>query len=140
MEEKKKRTGNGSSPTEVELKDRKTRDRKARRNSWADIYNETTALHKHKKLLGQEVETDDGLELRVKWAQRGAGVSGLAGLICFVARQWIATAVFGTISLKDNLLVLVSTVVSPINEDSPLPKPFLILFIRLRSLHCFLDL
>ena len=37
------------------------------------------------KLLGQEVETDDGLEWRVKWGQRGAGVSGLLALICFVA-------------------------------------------------------
>ena len=26
-------------------------------------------------LLGQEVETDDGLEWRVKWGQRGAGMS-----------------------------------------------------------------
>ena len=58
-----------------------------------------TALRKHKRLLGQEVETDDGLEWRVKWGQRGAGVSGLLALICFVAGQWIATAVFGALSL-----------------------------------------
>ena len=63
------------------MKDRKTRDRKARRNSWADVYIETTALRKHKMLLGQEVETDEWLEWRVKWGQRGAGVSGFLGLI-----------------------------------------------------------
>ena len=39
------------SPLEVELKP-KTRDRKASRNSWTDIYNETTTLRKHKRLLG----------------------------------------------------------------------------------------
>ena len=61
------------SPAEVELKDRKTRDHKASRKSWIDVYNENTTLRKHKRLLGQEVETDDGLEWRVKWGQRGAG-------------------------------------------------------------------
>ena len=50
-------------------------------------------------LLGREVETDDSLEWRVKWGQRGMGMSGLVTLICFVAGQWIATAVFGTLSL-----------------------------------------
>ena len=78
LEEENKRLRNekketSRSPAEVELEDRKTRDRKSR-NSWADIYNENTTLRKHKRLLGQEVETDDGLEWRVKWGQRGAGV------------------------------------------------------------------
>ena len=76
MEEKKKRTGNVTTTSEVELQP-KTRDRKASRNSWADIYNENTTLRKHKRLLGQEVEADDGLEWRVKWGQRGAGI------VCF---------------------------------------------------------
>ena len=49
------------------------------------------------KLLGQEVETDDGLEWRVKWGQRGAGVSGLLALICFIAGQNIAFIVFGAL-------------------------------------------
>ena len=49
LEEENKRLRNekrdtSRSPAEVELKDRKTRDRKASRKSWADIYNETTAL------------------------------------------------------------------------------------------------
>ena len=48
---------------------------------------------------GKEVETDDGLEWRVKWGQRGAGVSGLLALICWVARQNIAFIVFGALSL-----------------------------------------
>ena len=62
------------SPAEVEVQPKTS---KASRNSWADIYNETTTLRKHKILLGQEVETDDGLEWRVKWGQRGAG------FVCF---------------------------------------------------------
>ena len=49
------------------------------------------------KLLGQEVETDDGLEWRVKWGQRGAGVSGLLAMICWVAGQYIAAIVFAAI-------------------------------------------
>ena len=97
MEEKKKRTGNVSSSAEVELQELKTRDRKASRNSWADIYNETTALHKHKRLLGQEIEIDDGLEWRVKWGQRGTWVFGLLAAICYVARQLIASIVLGVI-------------------------------------------
>ena len=44
--------------------------------------------------MGQEVQIDDGLEWRVKWGQRGAGVFGLLILICWVAGQFIATIVF----------------------------------------------
>eukprot|EP00944_MAST-04C_sp_MAST-4C-sp1_P005200 g5200.t1 len=86
-------TGNVRTTTEVEIQP-KTRDRKARRNSWADIYNETTVLCKHKRLLGQEVETDDGLEWRVKWGQRGVGVCSLISLICWVAGQNIVFIIF----------------------------------------------
>eukprot|EP00944_MAST-04C_sp_MAST-4C-sp1_P002423 g2423.t1 len=104
LEEEVKRLRNekretGRSPVEVELKDRKTRDRKASRNSWTDIYNETTALHKHKMLLGQEVEIDEWLEWRVKWSQRGVGLSGLLALICWVANQNIAAIVFDALIL-----------------------------------------
>ena len=87
------------SPLEVERKEPKTRDRKASRNSWTDIYNETTALRKHKKLLGQEINTDDSLEWRVKWGQRGSGLSGLFGVLCWVAKQRIASIVFGALAL-----------------------------------------
>ena len=86
LKEENKRLRNVRTTSEVELQP-KTRDRKASRNSWAEIYRETTALRKHKRLLGQEVETDDGLEWRVKWGQRGAGVFGLLGMICLVAGQ-----------------------------------------------------
>ena len=72
---------------------------KASRNSWTDIYNETTALRKHVQLLGQGVETDDGLEWRVKWGQRGSGMSGLITLICYVAEQYIASIVFAVFGL-----------------------------------------
>ena len=86
------------SPAEVELQP-KTRDRKASRNSWADIYNETTALHKSKMLLGQEVEIDDGLEWRVKWSQRGMGLGFLLSVIFWIAQQYIAAIVFALIVL-----------------------------------------
>ena len=50
LEEENKRLRNekketSRSPAEVALKDRKTRDRKASRNSWIDVYNENTTLH-----------------------------------------------------------------------------------------------
>ena len=101
LEEEVKRLRNekretGRSPLEVELQP-KTRDRKASRNSWADIYNENTTLRKHKRLLGQEVETDDGLEWRVKWGQRGWGAFGLGVLICWGAGQNIATIAFAIV-------------------------------------------
>ena len=76
---------------------RKTRGRKAMRESIVDIYNETIALRKHKKLLGQEVEIDDALEWRVRWGQRGMGVFGLITLIFFFARHYIAFNVFGAL-------------------------------------------
>ena len=96
LKEENKRLRNVRTTSEVELQP-KTRDRKASRNSWSDIYNETTALRKHKKLLGQDVEIDDGLEWRVKWAQRGAGLFGLFGVICFVVGQYIALIVFAAL-------------------------------------------
>ena len=48
-------------------------------------------------LLGQEVEIDDSLKWRVKWAQRGGSVSCLLGLICWVTRQNIAAIEFAAI-------------------------------------------
>ena len=92
---RKKETGR--SPAEVEVKERKTS--KASRNSWADIYNENTTLRIHKKILGQDAETDDGLEWRVKWGQRGSVLSALLTFICFIARQIIATIAFGSLTL-----------------------------------------
>ena len=49
--------------------------------------------------MGQEVETDDGLEWRVKWGQRGVGVFGLITLIFYVAWEYVATVVFGALTL-----------------------------------------
>eukprot|EP00944_MAST-04C_sp_MAST-4C-sp1_P013159 g13159.t1 len=85
------------SPAEVELQELKTRDRKASRNSWVDIYNETTALRKHRMLLGQKVELDEWLEWRIKWGQRGAGVFGLFSSICYLAKQNIVAYVLGAL-------------------------------------------
>ena len=101
LEEELKRVRNekketSRSPAEVELQPKTS---KASRNSWVDIYNETTALRKHKILLGQEVQIDDGLEWRVKWGQRGAGAFGLLTVICWFAGQNIATIVFGAFVL-----------------------------------------
>eukprot|EP00944_MAST-04C_sp_MAST-4C-sp1_P015967 g15967.t1 len=99
LEEENKRLRNVRTTSEVEVQP-KTRDlSKASRNSWVDIYNETTALRKHKMLLGQEVETDDGLEWRVKWSQRVTGLSGLVGLIFWIANQNIAALVFAALGL-----------------------------------------
>ena len=96
----------GRSPAEVELQP-KTRDRKAlnKRNSWADIYNENTTLRKHKRLLGQEVETDDGLEWRVKWGQRGSAVFALLLLICHISSS-------GSIELLRTFVMIFGVLVS----------------------------
>ena len=45
-------------------------------------------------LLGQEVETDDGLEWRVKWGQRGVGLFGVAAVVSHFAQETIALIVF----------------------------------------------
>ena len=96
LKEENKRLLKDTTTSEVELQPKTS---KASRNSWAEIYQETTTLRKHKRLFGQEVKTDDGLEWRIKWGQRGVGVFGLFTTICYVAEQWNATAVFGVLSL-----------------------------------------
>ena len=84
------------STAEVELQPKTS---KARRNSWSEIYKKNTTLRKSKRLLGQKVEIDDGLEWRGKWSQRITGVSGLVGLIFWIARQNIAALVFAALGL-----------------------------------------
>ncbi len=80
--------------------DSKLRDRKASRNSWMEIYHNNTVRRKSMKLLGEDIEIDDWLDLRVKWAQRGIGFFSLITLTCFVAGSgehellMAATAVF----------------------------------------------
>ena len=98
MKENEKRPSNVRITSDVELQPEK-RDRKASRNSWTNIYSETTALRTHKKLLGQEIELDAELEWRVKWAQRGAGVFSLLAFICWLARQHIPTILFSGLVL-----------------------------------------
>eukprot|EP00944_MAST-04C_sp_MAST-4C-sp1_P001474 g1474.t1 len=97
LKEENKRLRNVRTTSEVELQP-KTRDRKASRNSLAEIYRETTTLRKHTMLLGQEVETDDRLERRVKWGQRGLGTSAFFTLICWVAGQNLATIVLAALT------------------------------------------
>ena len=70
-----------------------------KRNSWAAIYRESTTLRKNIRLFGQEIETDDGLEWRVKWSQRGAGVSCFLGTVCWAAQQRFAAMVLATFTL-----------------------------------------
>ena len=82
--------------TEVDLQ-LKTKDDKASRTSWADIYKESIAVRKSATLLGKKIEADDSLEWRVKWGQHGVVLSALFTLICWVARQTIASIVFGTL-------------------------------------------
>ena len=93
------------SPAEVELRDRKTRDRKASRNSWTDIYNETTALHKHKKLLGQDAEIDDGLEWRVKWGQRGNGLCAFIAIFAYFVDGTVAQTITISFGVVDNIIL-----------------------------------
>ena len=71
LRNEKKETGR--STLEVELEP-ETRDRKASRNSWAEIYHNNTVRRKSVKLLGQDVAIDDWLDWRVKWGQRGVGL------------------------------------------------------------------
>ena len=71
------------STLEVEL-ETETRDRKASRNSWAEIYHNNTVRRKSMKLLGEDVVMDDWLDWRVKWGQRGVGIFGFLALICYI--------------------------------------------------------
>eukprot|EP00944_MAST-04C_sp_MAST-4C-sp1_P007453 g7453.t1 len=92
------------SALEVELEP-ETRDRKASRNSWTEIYHNNTARRKSLKLLGQDVAMDEWLDWRVKWGQRGVGIFSLFGLICFILSGGtnfgfrIATAIFVAIAI-----------------------------------------
>ena len=76
LEEENKQLRNEKQETsrfalEVELEP-ETRDHKASRNSWAEIYHNNTVRRKNVKLLGKDVAMDDWLDWRVKWGQRGA--------------------------------------------------------------------
>ena len=82
LRNEKKETGR--STLEVELEP-ETRDRKASRNAWAEIYHNNTVRRKSVKLLGQDVAMDEWLDWRVKWAQRGVGFFGLIAMMCLFA-------------------------------------------------------
>ena len=71
---------------DVELESIPKDDRKNthRRNSWAEMYHNNTVRRKSMKLLGEDVVMDDWLDWRVKWGQRGIGIFGLLGLICYI--------------------------------------------------------
>ncbi len=86
------------SALDIELEP-ETRDRKASRNSWAEIYHNNTVRRKSVKLLGQDVAMDEWLDWRVKWGQRGVGASALLGLICHVAGLNIGLIVFGSLTI-----------------------------------------
>ena len=84
---------------EKSMVETKTRDHKETPKSWIDVYTEVTALRKHTTLLGQKVETDEWLEWRVKWGQRGAGGASLVSLICHAVGEHIPLIVFGALTL-----------------------------------------
>ena len=119
LEEENKHLRNVRTTSEVKLQP-KRRDRKATRSSLSGMYNEATALRKHKMLLGQEVKADDVLVWRVKWGQRGAGVSALLAVIFYFALQYLVTVVFstltimflGTIYYKNHSFVITKTIVA----------------------------
>ena len=90
------------STLEVELEP-KTRDRKASRNSWAAIYHNNTVRRKSLKLLGEDVVMDDWLDWRVKWGQRGFGISILIMMILLILHRksfvfQISLIVFGVVA------------------------------------------
>lgn len=70
-----------------------------KQRSLSDIYKANTALRKSTILWGQEVVVDEGLEWRVKWGQRGIGVSAFLVVACWVARQNVLAGALFTISL-----------------------------------------
>ena len=71
---------------DVELESIPKDDRKNthRRNYLTEMYHNNTVRRKSMKLLGEDVVMDDWLDWRVKWGQRGIGIFGLLGLVCFI--------------------------------------------------------
>ena len=71
---------------DVELESIPKDDRKntRRRNSLTEMYHNNTVRRKSLKLLGEDVVMDDWLDWRVKWGQRGVGIFGLLGMICYI--------------------------------------------------------
>ena len=75
------------------------------RNTLAEIYHNNTVRRKNMILLGEDVIMDDWLDWRVKWGQRGVGIFGFLGLICFILAGGtnvglrIAVIIFGAIAL-----------------------------------------
>ena len=88
--------GNVRITTEVEVQP-KTRDRKARHNSWADIYNENTPCANTKGYWGRKSRQTMGWSGASSGVNAGWGCAGLLALICYVAGQNIATIVFGAL-------------------------------------------
>ena len=72
---------------------------KARRNSLMEIYHNNTVRRKSVKLLGADVVTDDWLDWRVKWGQRGSGLFTLMGLLCHIVGLRVATVIFTVIAM-----------------------------------------
>ena len=78
---------------------------KARRNSLMEIYHNNTIRRKSVKLLGVDVVTDESLDWRVKWGQRGIGIFSFLDLICYILAGGtnvgfrIATIIFAAITI-----------------------------------------
>ena len=148
LEEENKQLRNEKKETsrsalEVELEP-ETRDRKANRNTWAEIYHNNTVRRKSVKLLGQNVAMDDWLDWRVKWGQRGVGLSSLISIICWITSGEnvglrIAAIVFsilgfiffGILYYKNISLVIIKRL---------LKEPNVVVIVLLSICNCIVDI
>eukprot|EP00942_MAST-04A_sp_MAST-4A-sp1_P010630 g10630.t1 len=85
MMEKKKASKFTKVEVEIESIPKRGRKNTPRRNSWAETYHNNAVRRKSMKLLGEDVIMDDWLDWRVKWGQRGVGICGFLGVLCFIA-------------------------------------------------------
>jgi hypothetical protein len=69
---------------EVELEVGNNTQRKDNRNSLSMLYHNHTVLRKSAKLLGHELITDEFLDTRVKWGQRGVSIFTILASIFYV--------------------------------------------------------
>lgn len=89
------------SALDIELEP-ETRDRKASRNSCAEIYHNNTVRRKSLKLLGEDVVMDEWLDWRVKWGQCGNALCALIAIPAFAFGGTVAgfiTVTFAVIAI-----------------------------------------
>ena len=94
---------------DVELESIPKDDRKntRRRNSLTEMYHNNTVRRKSMKLLGEDVVMDDWLDWRVKWGQRGVGIFGLLGLVCFILGSAVGNVGLQVAAIIFGILVII---------------------------------